>query len=94
MPVDISQIVDLGRYPVNNPDSVEGKALLQKCQGDIEQKALCLLPDFVRPEVVSVMAVRLAASGGLWSPEAPIQEAWREAQPVFGVADKQKTKAL
>ena len=59
MSAEISEIIDLNRYPVDNPESELARQIIQNCQRDIDQRALCMLPDFVRPEAVKPMAAEL-----------------------------------
>jgi hypothetical protein len=53
--MDPSQIVDLDRYPIDQPDGPACQALITSCRHDIETQALCMLPDFLRPDALEVL---------------------------------------
>jgi len=53
--MDPSQIVDLDRYPIDQPDAPACQALVASCRRDIETQALCMLPDFLRPDALEVL---------------------------------------
>ena len=59
MAVDLNNIVDLDRYPIHRVGSSGYRALLEKCQTEVNERALCMLPGFVRPEVVLQLADEL-----------------------------------
>lgn len=52
----IRDIIDLNRYPVDAPDSEQGRALIARCRAALDDRALCALPGFVHPEAVARMA--------------------------------------
>ncbi len=57
----ISEIIDLDRYPLHQPESATVEALLRQGQTALERDALFSLPGFVRPEATSFMAAELEA---------------------------------
>ncbi len=59
--LEMHQIVDLERYPINQLDSRRGEALIAACKEALESKALCTMPGFVFPDVVAEMARRVQA---------------------------------
>ena len=58
--MNISQIVDLDRYPLDRLDSPEGHALVVACQQQLNETGSCLLPGFF-----SHAALEAARSDGL-----------------------------
>ncbi|MBL6598237.1 MAG: hypothetical protein ISP41_05050 [Alphaproteobacteria bacterium] len=54
MAYELKDLVDLDRYPIDDLDGA-GAALLQSCQDDLANGAICHLPDFVRPEAIEVI---------------------------------------
>ena len=58
--MQINQIVNLEKYPLDDLDSSEGQSLINSCQLQLEETGSCLLPDFVKKE-----ALDLAKQDGL-----------------------------
>jgi len=50
-----AQIVDLDRYPIDQPDGPACQSLIASCRSDIENKALCTLPGFIRPDALEAL---------------------------------------
>ena len=48
-------LIDIDRYPLHALDSDEGERLVARCRHALEDKALCLLPGFVRSEALAEM---------------------------------------
>ena len=59
--MDPLQIVDLDHYPIDQPDEPACQALITSCRRDIETQALCMLPDFIRPDVLEALQVESQA---------------------------------
>ena len=59
MKTTIADIINLDRYPLDNPADARLGALMNECRMQTESNALCLLPGFVWPEVVRQMANEL-----------------------------------
>ena len=59
MEYDIGRIVDLNRYPIDRIDSPETQKLLVRCRQATDSTALCMLPGFIRQNMVGVMAQEL-----------------------------------
>ncbi len=59
--MDASQFVDLDRYPLADLDSAPARALVERCRRDLDQSALCLLPDFIRPGELPSLAAEAQA---------------------------------
>ena len=55
----MSDIIDLERYPIDQPNTPEAKALVQSCLTDSNKTALCMLPDFIRPNIITELASEL-----------------------------------
>ena len=51
-----SNMVDLARYPMASLDSPEGSAFAEKCRQEYHASGLCMLPSFILPEALSVLA--------------------------------------
>jgi hypothetical protein len=49
----INELIDLERYPIDSLDSPRGTRLLEQCRAELEARALCLLPNFIRPAGLS-----------------------------------------
>ena len=45
-------IIDTDRYPIDQPDSAEFRALCARCQADLDTQGLFNLPGFLRPEAI------------------------------------------
>lgn len=43
-------LIDTDLYPIDEPESHERKQLVERCRAELDEHALCCLPDFVRPE--------------------------------------------
>ena len=52
---DLVDLVDLDRYPIDRLDSPGGQAFVRDCQRDLAERALCALPDFIRPQWLPCM---------------------------------------
>lgn len=50
---DIGAIVDLDRYPLDRPESPEGRALVSACQAALERDGLFNLEGFLRPDALA-----------------------------------------
>ena len=57
----IPEIVDLDRYPLQQPDSPVVQALVQHGRAALQRDALFSLPGFVRPELAATMAAEIEA---------------------------------
>lgn len=55
-PLDVTDLVDVERYPILALEGDDGKALVARCRQALSDNAICVLPDFVRPEAVTRMA--------------------------------------
>ena len=65
--IDAAHMVDLARYPIAGPDSAAGAAFRQACRERFLEDGLCLLPGFIRPEALEVLAREAEGSaGGAW----------------------------
>lgn len=78
----LRQLVDSARYPLDEPDSQQLQNLVAECRADLEERALCALPGFVRPEVLVRMETELASVAG---------EAYRfdHARPAYDPDDNE-----
>ena len=50
-----ADVVDLGTYPIHDPGSEHGQALIARCRQELTETGVCNLPGFVRPEAVARM---------------------------------------
>lgn len=55
MPTSLSlgTIVDLDRYPIDDLESVAGRALVERCRAELDTLGACDLERFLRPEAIS-----------------------------------------
>ena len=53
-------LIDIERYPIDEPDSPASLRLIAQCHEALEEKALCALPGFVQPGVVKLMSEETA----------------------------------
>ena len=58
-------VVDLNRYPVNDPDSSAYRALIQVCRDQLRQTGVAQLPGFLAPAAIAEMARVLRPGGEL-----------------------------
>ena len=54
--IDAAHMVDLARCPIAGPDSAAGAAFRQACRERFLEDGLCMLPGFIRPEALEVLA--------------------------------------
>lgn len=57
---DISDILDLDRYPLHRPDSSDWAALVTRCKRDLASDGMFNLDGFLRPEVAASVTKQLA----------------------------------
>lgn len=57
--LEINQIIDLDRYPVDRPEHPQYRQLLSDGRASLDETALFSMPGFVRPEIVPQMAQEL-----------------------------------
>lgn len=50
-----ADVVDLGTYPIHDPGSEHGRALIARCRQELTETGVCNLPGFIRPEAVARM---------------------------------------
>lgn len=50
------ELIDTDQYPIHDPDSEAGRALLARCQAALEDVGCVVLRDFIRPEALAKMA--------------------------------------
>ena len=55
----MKDILDLERYPIDRPDSAEAKALIARCQADLDRNGMFNLEGFVRTDVVEQCAAEV-----------------------------------
>ena len=48
-------IIDLTMYPLHDLQSERGLRLVKTCKESLNKPALCLLPDFIRPQALEIM---------------------------------------
>ena len=53
---DVTRFVNLIRYPINDLYSPEGAAFADKCRARYRETGLCMLPEFILPDVLSAIA--------------------------------------
>jgi hypothetical protein len=50
-----ADVVDLDSYPLHDPGSKRGRALIARCRQELTETGVCNLPGFIRPEAVARM---------------------------------------
>jgi hypothetical protein len=55
----MDDILDLDRYPLDRPDSSQGRALVEACRTELAEHGMFNLPGFVRPDVIARAAAEL-----------------------------------
>jgi len=58
--VSIASAIDLARYPVHDLDTLEARALIARCREQLAATGCCVLPGFLLPASVEIMAVQAA----------------------------------
>jgi hypothetical protein len=53
---DATDIVDLSRYPIADPDSAESTACVAQYRQEFLGTGLCILPNFVKPDALQTLA--------------------------------------
>lgn len=53
---DAAELVDLNQYPIADLQSDAGLAFAKKCRQQYRETGLCMLPGFIRPEALEVLA--------------------------------------
>ena len=51
-----ARMVDLEHCPIDDPDSIRGAAFARACRERYVEDGLCVLPEFLRPEALEVLA--------------------------------------
>lgn len=54
---ELNRLIDLDRYPIDRLDEPEGKALIARCQADLDRDAAATLPGFLRAEALAGLVV-------------------------------------
>ncbi len=49
----LNRLIDLDRYPIDRLDTVEGMALVARCQADLDRDAAATLPGFLRHDALA-----------------------------------------
>lgn len=59
--VEAHEIVDLDRYPIVDIDTPAARGLVERCRRDLEEKALCALPGFIREAALPALVAEAEA---------------------------------
>ena len=59
MKKNLSNIVDLDKYPINNLESEKIKNLIKKCKKDLDQYSCSTIPNFILPKSLEMMKTEL-----------------------------------
>ena len=49
---EISDVINLDKYPIHDLDSEAGRALLENARKEFDSNSLIILNDFLRPEII------------------------------------------
>lgn len=63
--MELKDLVDLDRYPIDNPDGEKFKALVASCQAGLAEIGASVLEGFVRPEAIKRIVAKV-------DPKAPL----------------------
>ncbi|WP_336052995.1 HalD/BesD family halogenase [Streptomyces sp. CA2R101] len=55
------QVVDTARYPLSQPDSAEGRAVITRARRELAASGCTVLPDFIRPSLREALEQECAA---------------------------------
>ena len=58
---DVRQVVDVGRYPLDDLDGAAARAVVDRIRGEIATAGCSVVPDFVRPELHGTLRAEGAA---------------------------------
>lgn len=61
-------VIDLGKYPIEDLHTPAARDLIAACRRDLDERALCLLPGFIKPHAIAQMAAQAAAATPVGSP--------------------------
>ena len=61
-PLSLGDLIDLERYPIDQPSSPEFAALVARCRHSLETTALCSLPNFVRADALPALLAEVDAA--------------------------------
>ncbi|MFD4694763.1 arpA protein [Streptomyces sp. NPDC058463] len=59
--ITLDQVVDTDRYPLSDPGSVEGQAVIDRARSELATVGCTVLPDFIRPSLHDVLRQECAA---------------------------------
>ncbi|MET7364308.1 arpA protein [Streptomyces sp. NPDC005566] len=59
--ITLDQVVDTDRYPLSDPGSVEGRAVIDRARHELATVGCTVLPDFIRPSLHDVLRQECAA---------------------------------
>ncbi|WP_329211813.1 arpA protein [Streptomyces sp. NBC_00683] len=59
--ITLDQVVDTDRYPLSDPGSVEGQAVIDRARRELATVGCTVLPDFIRPSLHDVLRQECAA---------------------------------
>ena len=61
----IGDVIDLGRYPIAEPDATPARSLIQHCRSQLKARGACQLQGFMRPEAVAAVLREASTREGL-----------------------------
>ncbi|MEU0128696.1 MULTISPECIES: arpA protein [unclassified Streptomyces] len=59
--ITLDQVVDTDRYPLSDPESTEGRAVVARARSELASVGCTVLPDFIRPSLHEVLRRECAA---------------------------------
>ncbi len=60
-PASPDTLIDTGRYPLENLESPGGQGFLASCRSELDEKSICVLEDFVKPNALAGMVKEASA---------------------------------
>ena len=65
--LDAARMVNLDRCPIKDLDSADGAAFARAARGRFQKDGICMLPGFIRPEALEILAEEAnACVGDAW----------------------------
>lgn len=56
----LKEYIDLDRYPIDQPDSVQYQTLVKRCREQMQKDCICILPGFLRSSALSDLSSEIA----------------------------------
>ena len=89
----IGDVIDLGRYPIADPNATPARLLIQDCRSQLKARGACQLEGFMRPEAVEAVLREASTLEGLaHRTEATHNVYFAEDQPGLPADDPRRLR--